>query len=91
VIGLERPLSGTRRAITGPNFCTQLRTVSSEMSSPRSALGEEILDVSVAEREAQVEPDRMLDDNRRRPVTTVWEFHHPVSLLAPPSLAIRLS
>ena len=35
------------------------------------ALGEEILDVSVAEREAQVEPDRMLDDNRRKPETTV--------------------
>jgi hypothetical protein len=30
-----------------------------------------ILDVSVAEREAQVEPDRMLDDNGRKPVTTV--------------------
>jgi len=24
----------------------------------------------------------MLDDNRRKPVTTVREFHHPVSLLA---------
>jgi hypothetical protein len=34
-------------------------------------LGEQILNVSVAEREAQVEPDRMLDDNRRKPVTTV--------------------
>ena len=37
----------------------------------RAALGEEILDVSVAEREAQVDPDRMLDDNRREPVATV--------------------
>ena len=35
------------------------------------ALGEEILDVSVPEREAQVKPDSMLDDNRRKPVTTV--------------------
>jgi hypothetical protein len=34
-------------------------------------LGEEILDVSVAEREAQVEPDRMLDDDGRKPMTTV--------------------
>jgi hypothetical protein len=34
-------------------------------------LGKEILDVSVAEREAQVKPDSMLDDNRRKPVTTV--------------------
>ena len=35
------------------------------------SLGEQILDVSVAEREAQVEPDRMLDDNWRKPVTTI--------------------
>ena len=35
------------------------------------SLGEEILDVSVAEREPQVDPDRMLDDNRRKPVTSV--------------------
>jgi hypothetical protein len=35
------------------------------------ALGKQILDVSVAERKAQVEPDRMPDDNRRKPVTTV--------------------
>jgi hypothetical protein len=34
-------------------------------------LGKKILDVPVAEREAQVEPDGMLDDNRRKPVTTV--------------------
>jgi len=34
-------------------------------------LGEQLLDVSVAERKAQVEPDRMLNDNRRKPVTTV--------------------
>jgi hypothetical protein len=30
------------------------------------ALGEQILEVSVAEREAQVEPDRMLDDGGNR-------------------------
>jgi hypothetical protein len=35
------------------------------------ALGKQILDVSVAERKAQVEPDRMPDDNRRKPVTKV--------------------
>jgi hypothetical protein len=37
----------------------------------RTRLGEQILDVSIAERKAQVEPDRMLDDKRRKPVTTV--------------------
>ena len=34
-------------------------------------LAKEILDVSVAEREAQVEPDSMLDDNRRKAVATI--------------------
>jgi hypothetical protein len=29
-------------------------------------LGDKILGVSVAQREAQVEPDSMLDDNRRK-------------------------
>ena len=37
----------------------------------RAHAQEEILDVLVAEREAQVEPDRMLDDDRREPVATV--------------------
>ena len=32
----------------------------------RAALGEEILDVSVAERETQVDPHGMLDDTGRR-------------------------
>jgi hypothetical protein len=32
------------------------------------ALGEKILDIPVAQREAQVEPDRVLDDNRRKAV-----------------------
>ena len=59
-----------------------------EISSARgAALGEEILDVSVAERETQVDPHGMLDDNRRKAVTTVGELHHPVSLLAPLSPA----
>jgi hypothetical protein len=38
------------------------------MSSP---LGEEILDVSIAQREAQVEPDGVLDDNRRKAVAAL--------------------
>jgi hypothetical protein len=37
----------------------------------RPTLGQEILDVSVAEREAQVEPDGMLDDNRREAVAAI--------------------
>ena len=35
------------------------------------ALGKQFLDVAVAEREAQVEPDGMLDDNRRKAVAAV--------------------
>jgi hypothetical protein len=34
-------------------------------------LGKEILDVSVAEREAEAEPDSMLDDSRRKAVATI--------------------
>jgi hypothetical protein len=34
-------------------------------------LGEQILNVSVAQRKAQVEPHSALDDNRRRAVTEV--------------------
>ena len=49
------------------------------MSSP---LGKEIFDISIAEREPQVEPDGMLDDNRRKSVTAVGDSHNPTSLLA---------
>jgi hypothetical protein len=37
----------------------------------RALAREEILDVSIAEREAQVEPDGMLNDNRRKAVAAV--------------------
>jgi len=42
--------------------------VSYEMSRPP---GKKFFDVSIAEREAQVEPDGMLDDNRRKAVAAV--------------------
>src|SRR5205814_4113792 len=62
----RRPRS--RRAITG-----QLQHPAPDgfVGDVEPSLGEEIFDVSVAEREAQVEPDRMLDDDGRKPVTTV--------------------
>ena len=47
-----------------------------------TAISKEILDISIAEREAQVEPDGMLDDNRRKSVTAVGDPHNPASLLA---------
>jgi hypothetical protein len=39
------------------------------MSSP--ALGKQFLDIAVAQRETQVEPYSMLDDNRRKAMATV--------------------
>jgi hypothetical protein len=35
------------------------------------AFGKQFFDIAVAKREAQVEPHRMLDDNRRKPVAAV--------------------
>jgi len=64
-VAWARTARRSRRAITGPNLSTQLRTVFVRDVEP--TLGKEILDVSVAEREAQVEPHGMLDDNRRKP------------------------
>ena len=48
-------------------------------------LDEEFLDVPIAQREAQVEPDGMLHDHRRKAVATVGDFSHrarlPLALL----------
>ena len=46
----------------------------------RAPLGEELLDVPITQREAQVEPDRMLDDHRRKAVAAVRDFSHRTSL-----------
>ena len=46
------------------------------------ALGEEFLDVAIAQREAQIAPDRMLDDHRRNAVAAIRDFGHRVSLPA---------
>jgi hypothetical protein len=43
-------------------------------------LGEEFLDVAIAQREAQVDPDRVLDDHRRKAVPTIGDFSHRASL-----------
>jgi hypothetical protein len=45
-------------------------------------LGKEILDVSIAEREAQIQPHSMLDDNRRKTVAAIGHVSHRVSLPA---------
>jgi hypothetical protein len=46
----------------------------------RAPLGEEFLDVAIAQREAQVDPDRMLDDRWRKAVAAVGDFSHRASL-----------
>jgi hypothetical protein len=43
-------------------------------------LGEEFLNIPITQREAQVEPDRMLDDHRRKAVAAVRDFGHRTSL-----------
>ena len=43
-------------------------------------LGEEFLDVSIAQGEAQVEPDRMLDDRRRKAMAALGDLSHRGSL-----------
>jgi hypothetical protein len=43
-------------------------------------LGEELLNVSMTQREAQVELDCMLDDHRRKAVAAVRDFSHRTSL-----------
>jgi hypothetical protein len=43
-------------------------------------LGQEFLDVSVAQGEAQIKPDRMMDDRRRKAVPAIGDFSHRPSL-----------
>src|ERR1700758_4861665 len=45
-----------------------------------SALGEQILDVAKAEREPEIEPDRLVDDLRREPISGVADFRHDLRL-----------
>ena len=67
----------SRRAITSPNFDTRRRTVHRRC---RARLGEEFFDIAIARREAQVGPDRMLDDRWRKAVAAIGDFSHPPSL-----------
>lgn len=43
-------------------------------------LGQQIFDIPIAEREAIVEPDGMLDDGRREAVTAIGDWFHPANL-----------
>jgi hypothetical protein len=48
------------------------------MSSP--LLASSFLDVAIAQGEAQIEPNRMLDDYRRKAVAVVEDLRHHASL-----------
>ena len=61
---------------------TEHRAADGFIGEVEPTLRDEILDVSVAEREPQVEPDSMLDDNRRKAVAAISDFSHRVSLPA---------
>src|SRR5436190_13775379 len=78
-------------AITRPRACTAQpsRDRRSEFQHPtpdgligdvEPPLGQEFLDVAIAQREAQVEPNCMLDDHRRKAVAVVGDFSHRASL-----------
>jgi hypothetical protein len=47
-----------------------------------TALGQELLDVAIAQREPQIEPDRMLNDRRREAMPAIGEDCHAQSYLA---------
>jgi hypothetical protein len=73
------------RAIAGPNFSTQRRTVS--LGNVEPSRSQQLLDIAVAQREAEIEPDRVLDDIGREAVAAVAERSHgeilPDTPLAP--------
>ena len=53
----------------------------------QASLGQEILNVAVAQCESEIKPDRVLDDRRREAMSAVGELIHAGSLphgLAPP-------
>ena len=60
-----------------------LRTELQEARDQQTATAEEILNIAVAQGEAKIQPNRMLDDRGRKPVTTVRELDHSGSLSYP--------
>src|SRR5215216_1545690 len=47
--------------------------------------GQKLLDVAVAQCEAQIQPDRVLDDRRRKAMATIGERGHALSIAHPRS------
>ena len=53
----------------------------------QAPLGQEILHIAIAQGEAQVEPDRVLDDRRRKAVSAIGKWGH-TEMLSDPGLAL---
>jgi hypothetical protein len=67
-----------------PDYCllADQRRSDGFIGNVEPPLSEKFLDVPTAQREAQVEPDRMLDDHWRKAVAAVGDFSHRASLPA---------
>ena len=72
----------------GPNF--QHPISDGFVRDIEPALGQQFLDIAIAQREAQIEPDRMLDDRRGKAVAAIGDFGHPAAYPQPAFRAIRL-
>src|ERR1700737_1256373 len=76
----------SRRAIAGPNF--QHPAPHRFVGDVEPALGQEFLDIAVAQGEAEIEPDRVLDDLGREPMAAIAGQGHadilPYSAHPPP-------
>jgi hypothetical protein len=55
------------------------------------ALGEQFLDVAVAQRKAEIEPDRVLDDLGRKTMAAIAERSHAATLTLRAALARPVS
>ncbi len=75
---VQVPLRGRPRATAAQLSCEQR----SELPHPapngfvgqiEPALGQQVLDVAIAQGKAQIQPDRMLDDSRRELVTGIGD------------------
>jgi hypothetical protein len=65
-------------AIIGPKWFTQRRTVRDR----DAALREQILDVTKAQCEPEIEPNRLMYDLGREPISGVADFIHTLGCIA---------
>src|SRR5271163_2439778 len=80
----DRMRSGTALAQFRCNDRSEMIHPASDcfVRNSNSALGEQILDVTKAKREPEIEPDRLVNDLRREPISGIADFRHAHSLLS---------